>query len=78
MKQLIAAEMLKLCTTRLVYGLLAATLALAVVGTLGTVALSGEMDQTFSLETAEGVRNVFSNAGAGSIFVLVLGILATS
>jgi hypothetical protein len=75
MKQLIAAEMLKLRTTRLVYGLLFATLALAVVGTLGTVALSGEIEQTFALDTAEGVRNVFANAGAGSIFVLVLGIL---
>lgn len=75
MKQLIAAELLKLRTTRLVYGLLAATLALAVVGTLGTVALSGEIEQTFALDTAEGVRNVFSSAGAGSIFVLVLGIL---
>jgi ABC-type transport system involved in multi-copper enzyme maturation permease subunit len=75
MKELITAEVLKLRTTRLVYGLLAATLALAVAGTLGTVAISGEMEQTFSLDTAEGVRNVFSNAGAGSIFVLVLGIL---
>lgn len=75
MKKLITAEFLKLRTTRLVYGLLAATLALAVAGTLGTVAISGEMEQTFSLDTAEGVRNVFSNAGAGSIFVLVLGIL---
>lgn len=75
MGRLISAELLKLRTTRLVYGLLFATLALAVVGTLGTIAVSGDMEQTFSLETTQGVRNVFSNAGAGSIFVLVLGIL---
>jgi ABC-2 type transport system permease protein len=73
--RLVASEVLKLRTTRLVYGLLAATLALAVVGTLATVAMSGEVAQTFPLDSAEGVRNVFSNAGAGSIFVLVLGIL---
>ena len=75
MRRLLAAEVLKLRTTRLVYGLLLATLALAVAGTLGTVALSGEIEQTFALDTSEGVRNVFSSAGAGSIFVLVLGIL---
>jgi ABC-type transport system involved in multi-copper enzyme maturation permease subunit len=75
MKELVTAEFLKLRTTRLVYGLLFATLALAVAGTLGTIAVAGNMEQTFSLETAQGVRNVFSNAGAGSIFVLVLGIL---
>lgn len=73
--RLISAELLKLRTTRLVYGLLFATLALAAAGTLGTIAVAGDMEQTFSLETTEGVRNVFSNAGAGSIFVLVLGIL---
>lgn len=73
--RLISAEVLKLRTTRLVYGLLFATLALAAAGTLGTIAVAGDMEQTFSLETTEGVRNVFSNAGAGSIFVLVLGIL---
>lgn len=75
MKQLVAAEALKLRTTRLIYGLLLATLALAVAGTLGTVALAGDAPQSFSLDTVQGVRNVFSNAGAGSIFVLVLAIL---
>ncbi len=75
MKELLTAEILKLRTTRLVYGLLSATLALAVAGTVGTIAVSGQIEQTFALETTEGVRNVFSNAGAGSIFVLVLGIL---
>lgn len=78
MKHLITAELLKLRTTRLVYGLLLATLALAVAGTLGTVAVSGNFEQTFALDTTEGVRNVFSNAGAGSIFVLVLGILGVT
>lgn len=73
--RLISAELLKLRTARLVYGLLFATLALAVVGTLGTIAVAGDVEQAFSLETNEGVRSVFSNAGAGSIFVLVPGIL---
>lgn len=75
MSGLVAAELLKLRTTRLVYGLLAATVVLALIGVAASVATAGDFDQSFALDTDEGVRNVFSSAGAGSIFVLVLGIL---
>lgn len=75
MRSLLASEMIKLRTTRLVYGLLAATVVVALIGTFATIVTAGDFDESFALETEEGIRNVFSNAGSGSIFVLVLGIL---
>lgn len=71
MSDLIGAEWLKLRTTRLLLGTVPAALALSLAAVAGMVVSShgGE------LETAEGVRRVFSVAGAGAIVMLVVGIL---
>ncbi len=75
MIQLIGAELLKLRTTRAVSGLLIATVAFTAAITAVSILTAG-MDQTFSLETREGIRSVVGAPGWSlSIFVLLLGIL---
>jgi ABC-2 type transport system permease protein len=72
--RLIRAELLKLRTTRTVYGLAGATAANVVLAVVATVLGAGRGDST-SLERAEGVRAVLSGASQGTVYVLVLGIL---
>ena len=76
MRNLIAAELAKLRTTRMVYALLATTLALTVVSVVASILTAGRADGTFGLDTPEGVRNVLGAGGASTMVVLVLGILA--
>ncbi len=72
MTKLIHAELLKLRTTRMLWWAtagMAATVGLAVA----TAILTAGGDTGHDLATAEGVRNVFSAAGAGTLIVLLLG-----
>jgi ABC-2 type transport system permease protein len=71
MNDLVAAEWLKLRTTRLLFGTIPAAVALSLAAVAGMVLSSHSPE----LETAEGVRRVFSVAGAGAIVLLVVGIL---
>lgn len=76
MTDAIRAEVVKLRTTRVVYGMLAGTLLLVVLSVVGSVLTAGDRDSGPPLSTEAGVRAVLSGAGSGAIFVLVLGILA--
>lgn len=77
MNALLAAEFLKLRTTRTVWALLAATLAvtaLAVAGVFAAVADSAFL----SLESETGVRTVLHVSSSGALFVLVLGVIISA
>lgn len=72
MKDLIAAEWLKLRTTRLLHG----TIPLAVV--LSTAAVAGEVIAATgprALESTGSVRHVLAVTGTGALVVLVAGII---
>lgn len=71
MNDLVAAEWLKLRTTRLLHGTIPAAVALSLAAVAGMVVSSHGRD----LETTEGMRRVFAVAGTGAIVVLVVGIL---
>jgi len=74
MNDLVAAEWLKLRTTRVLHGTIPAAVTLSVAAVAGMVVSSHGPD----LETTEGMRRVFSVAGAGAIVVLVVGILISA
>lgn len=78
MRNLVRAEVLKLRTTRVSYGLLAGGVGLTALGVIGVVLTAGGGGGGPPLQTAEGVRNVFGNAGSVAILTLVLGILAVT
>jgi len=75
MKNLIHAELLKLRTTRMIYGLALAALALVGISAVSAISTAGKSSGGPALSTAAGIRNVMSAASAGSILVLVIGIL---
>jgi ABC-2 type transport system permease protein len=76
MRNLLAAEYLKLRTTKTTWALLAATVAttsLAVIGAI-MVASNSKLD----LESLDGIRTVLHVTASGGIFVLVLGIIISA
>lgn len=77
MSDLIRAELLKLRTTRVPYGLLGAALALTVLGVVGTILTAGR-DGAPPIESTEAIRNVLGAGGTATIFTLVLGILVVT
>lgn len=76
MRNLVAAEVAKLRTTRMLYSLLATTLALTVLSVVASILTAGRAEGTFALDTPEGVRNVLGAGWPSTTVVLVLGILA--
>jgi ABC-2 type transport system permease protein len=75
MIDLVAAEWLKLRTTRLLYGMVPATVALSFAAVVGAVLAA---DSTTELESNDGIRRVLSVTGTGAILVLVVGILISA
>jgi ABC-2 type transport system permease protein len=75
MIDLVAAEWLKLRTTRLLYGMIPAAVALALAAVAGAV-LSA--DDVAELESTGGIRDALSVTGTGAILVLVVGILISA
>jgi ABC-2 type transport system permease protein len=73
---LVAGEWLKLRTTRLLYGMIPAALAISFAAVAGAV-LSAE-GAGVALQSTDGVRRVFSVTGAGAILMLVAGILISA
>lgn len=76
MRDLIAAEYLKLRTTKTTWALLAATIAttgLAVVGAI-LVATNSKLD----LQSTKGIREVLHVTASGGIFMLVLGVIISA
>jgi ABC-2 type transport system permease protein len=76
MTNLIAAEFLKLRTTRTVWGLLAASVAVSALAVASAVAVGADSD--LDLETASGMRSVLGLSATGAIFVLVLGVIISA
>ena len=75
MNALIRAELLKLSTTRMFWGIALTTVALAPA----TVALAILQPQpAVPLDSADGVRSVIAAASSGTLVLLVFGILITA
>ncbi len=73
MNDLIAAELLKLRTTRTVWALLGATIVTTGLAVTGAILAADSGNANVDLESDHGVRTVLHVAGSGGVFVLVLG-----
>jgi ABC-2 type transport system permease protein len=73
---LLLAEALKLRTTRTMWALLAATVAVSALAVASAVVVGA--DTTLDLESARGARSVMNVTGNGAIFVLVLGVIISA
>ena len=76
MKDLLRAEALKLTTTRLLWVLIPAAVALSTAATFGAV-LSAD-GAGVDLETAHGVNRALHVTGTGATLVLALGVIITA
>lgn len=76
MSGLVAAEWLKLRTTRLLYGLIPATVAVSLAAVVGSVLAADRSD--IALDSTEGVRRILPVTGTGAVLVLIAGILITA
>lgn len=74
MRSLLSAEFLKLRTTKTMWGLLFAVVAITTLSVSASVAGVGNLD----LESDEGIKAVLHVAGSGALFVLMLGIIVTA
>lgn len=74
MTGLLAAEFLKLRTTRTTWALLAATVAVSALAVASAVVVGAD-SSALNLESDRGVRTVLNVAANGAIFVLALGII---
>ncbi len=72
----LAAEFLKLRTTRTIWLLLGATLALTALAVTGAIVLAGNAN--LDLESDRGVRTIMHVCGSGALFVLVLGVIISA
>ncbi|WP_424532234.1 ABC transporter permease [Sphaerisporangium viridialbum] len=74
MIRLVRAELLKVFTTRMVWGMLALSLCFTAIGLVALSVLSGGPGAP-ALTEPDGVRNLFSQAGSGLVFAFVIGTL---
>jgi ABC-2 type transport system permease protein len=77
MSALIAAELLKLRSTRTAALLLAATLGLTGLAVAAAVVVGAD-SRSLDLESDRGVRTVLHVSASGGLFVLVLGVILTA
>ena len=73
---LLAAEFLKLRTTRTPWALLAATVALTGLGVASAVVVGADAD--LDLTGDRGVRSILAASASGAVFVLILGIIVSA
>lgn len=71
------AELAKVFSTRMVWGLLAAALVFTLVTVVATVLFAGQ-EGVPPLDSAAGARSVFAAASTATVFSLVLGVLAVT
>lgn len=76
MKGLIAAEYLKLRTTKTTWGLLVATVVTTGLAVVGAIFVAS--NSKLNLESLNGIREVLHVTAAGGIFVLVLGVIISA
>jgi ABC-type transport system involved in multi-copper enzyme maturation permease subunit len=73
---LLAAELRKATSTRLMWVLLAGLVAFVALNVVATVLASGQAATGLPpLDTAEAVKSVWTSAGSGGLLALVIGIL---
>lgn len=77
MTALLAAEFLKLRTTRTTWALLAATVAVSALAVASAVVVGAD-SAAVNLESDLGIRAVLNVAANGAIFVLALGIIISA
>ena len=77
MTALLAAEYLKLRTTRTTWALLAATVAVSALAVASAVVVGAD-SAAVNLESDRGIRAVLNVAANGAIFVLALGIIISA
>jgi len=75
MKNLIRAELMKLRTTRMIYGLAVAALAFAAISTIDAVSRAGKSGGGAALSTGQGIRDVMSAGSSSGLVLLLIGIL---
>ena len=75
MIDLVAGEWLKLRTTRLLHGMIPATLAISSAAVAGVVLAA---DDPSALESSEGIRRVLSVTGTGALLVLLVGVMISA
>ncbi len=75
MNNLIHAELLKLRTTRMIYGLAFAALAFASITVIGAITSAGKASGGPALSTGGGISHVMSAGSSDGIIVLVIRIL---
>jgi ABC-2 type transport system permease protein len=73
MRNLLAAEYLKLRTTKTTWALLAATIATTSLAVIAAIMVASS--SKLNLESLQGVRTVLHVTASGGIFVLVLGVI---
>ena len=76
MRNLIAAEFLKLRTTKTTWALLAATVGTTMLAVIAAIMVAS--NSKLDLESLTGVRTVLHVTASGGIFVLVLGIIISA
>jgi ABC-type transport system involved in multi-copper enzyme maturation permease subunit len=77
MNRLVKAELLKLRTTRSLYGTIAGVVVLVALGVSAAIATAGTSGNA-GLDTTEGLRGVFGGAVNAGFLLLVMGIIATA
>ena len=75
MTRMIHAELLKLRTTRMIYGCALGMLLVVPIGLAASILTAGDADSSPALNTSEGLRNVMSASASGTVVVLIIGIL---
>ena len=76
MTNLLLAEALKLRTTRTMWALLGATVAVSALAVATAVVVGS--DTNLDLESARGAREIMNVTANGAIFVLVLGVILSA
>jgi ABC-2 type transport system permease protein len=74
---LLRGEIRKVMSTRMVWGLLIGMAVFTAANVAATVFGAGQ-EGVPSLDTEQGIRGVYASASAGTVFSLVLGILAVT
>ncbi len=75
-RHLVSAEILKITSTKMWLGMLAGVVIFIGIGIAASIFAPAQPGQEIpTLETPEGMRNLFANAGGAYVFAIVLGAL---
>jgi ABC-type transport system involved in multi-copper enzyme maturation permease subunit len=75
-RHLVSAELLKITSTKMWLGMLAGVVIFIGIGIAASIFAPDQPGQPVpTLETPEGMRNLFANAGGAYVFAIVLGAL---